>query len=161
MQRYSKKEFPIYAFVPSVNAHPLKVGGHMFEQGEPHASKISPKNFMDHELYLYAIDLFNFGYFWECHAYLEAIWNAHARAGNEAQLCKGIIKVAAGLLKFKLNDPSNTRSHLERACEILESIDEKICLGIDIDDFVLRISHVLSELNKPLPQVSIQILLKP
>lgn len=160
MQKYSSKEFPLYAFIPGVNAHPLKPGGHMFEVGEPESPKIISKDFKDHELYLYSIDLFNHAYFWECHAYLEAIWNANKRNGDEANLCKAIIKIAAGMIKFKQVDLINTKNHLERSIEILESLSEEICCGINIRELSIAISHMLSELHKPLPQVSINIALK-
>lgn len=161
MQKYSSKEFPLYAFIPGVNAHPLKPGGHMFEVGEPESPKIISKDFKDHELYLYSIDLFNHGYFWESHAYLEAIWNANKRVGDEANLCKAIIKIAAGMIKFKQNDHKNARIHLERSLEILkDDVREKISCGINISELSIAISHMLSELHKSLPQVSINIALK-
>lgn len=160
LKRYSKIVFPSYAFLPGRNAHPLKVGGHMFETGEPSAPKLASRDFATHEYFLYAIDLFNYEYYWECHTYLEAIWNANLRIGNESTLCKAIIKLAAGFIKFKQDDLLNARLHIERARELFSEIDEEICCGIEVKKLMLAISHMLSEFSKPLPQITIQIVLK-
>ena len=47
------------------------------------------------QTYLYAIDLFNFGFYWESHVYLEELWNQAKRVGENADFFKMLIKLGA------------------------------------------------------------------
>ncbi|GEM_PF-3167816 len=135
MHRYApERSFPSYAFTPGKNIHPNKEGGHSFGLDEIISSKLSLNN----NDYLFAIDLMNHQYYWEAHVYLEAIWNAHKRKGPEASFCKGLIKMSAGALKFKLNSMPSFEGHLDRAIELFESIiDIELDSGVQPEELIL------------------------
>jgi hypothetical protein len=128
MQRYApERSFPSYAFIPGENIHPNKEGGHFFGMPELTSSHLSTNN----SDYLYAIDLMNNAYYWEAHVYLEAIWNAHKRTGPEADFCKGLIKMSAAALKYKMGSHQSFVGHLERAIDLFTSIiDAPLITGI-------------------------------
>ncbi|WP_372651408.1 DUF309 domain-containing protein [Halobacteriovorax sp.] len=135
MHRYApKRSFPSYAFTPGKNKHPNKEGGHSFGLDEITSDKLSLSN----TDYLFAIDLINYEYYWEAHVYLEAIWNAHNRKGPEADFCKGLIKMSAGALKYRLNSIPSFEGHLDRAIELFESL-----VGTEIDSGVQPGSLIL------------------
>jgi len=49
--------------------------------------------------FLYAVDLFNHGFYWETHEMLEGLWLAAGRTTPEGRFLQGLIQVAAGILK--------------------------------------------------------------
>ena len=51
------------------------------------------------EEYLYGIDLFNHGYWWEAHEALEAVWAAAGRRTKTGFFVQGLIQVAVAHLK--------------------------------------------------------------
>jgi hypothetical protein len=119
MRYCPERELPLYAFRPGINPHPNKEGGHQYQRPEPSPTKLVKSN----PDFLYAIDLYNDGYFWEAHIFLEAIWNYHKRIGNEADFCKALIKLSAGSLKREINQDPQAMQHFKSAKEIIESIE--------------------------------------
>src|SRR5262249_39372188 len=51
------------------------------------------------ERYLRGIDLFNFGYFWECHEVFEAIWHGAGKTSVLGQFAQGMVQIAAAHIK--------------------------------------------------------------
>lgn len=134
--------FPSYVFIPGENPHPKKTGGHMEGLGDPvsPAIDLSAPEKSDH--LRYAIDLFNYGYFWESHVYFEALWNAHARSGPVADLLKALIKLGASGVKANLGQSQASEGHRERAIELLQSVKEvtgETYLGFDLDHLIREI----------------------
>ena len=92
-------EFPPYAFVPGKNPHPRRdPKGHSYGRPEPAAEPFPPEEWKKSAIYLRGIELFNNGYFWECHEMLEAIWHAVGHETPQGQFLQGIIQVAASYL---------------------------------------------------------------
>ncbi len=58
-----------------------------------------PDNWHSCQEYLYGIDLFNHGYWWEAHEALEAVWVAAGRRTNTGLFVQGLIQVAVAHLK--------------------------------------------------------------
>lgn len=118
------KPFPPYAFIPGKFPHPEKAGGHM-ENEEVAVSPLTEDSFFENEGYLYGIDLFNHGYFWESHVWWEALWNEAGRKGDTADFLKALIKLAAGGVKEGLDQETVAKGHQERAIEIFEPLAKK------------------------------------
>lgn len=134
-----QRPFPPYAFLPGKNPHPLKEGGHSFSQGEPELNRINENSPYESEDFLFSLDLFNHGFYWETHMYLEALWNAHNRQGNASHLFLAIIKLSAAGIKWKLAQTSAAEGHLKRALEHLDHITSRKVLGFDIHDIKILI----------------------
>ncbi len=123
--RYTpQRPFPRYAYVPSRQPHPVTdPQGHSFGISSEPAAPLDPSQPHDSEEFLFAIDLFNAGYYWEAHESWERLWLAAGRAGPVAALLKGLIKLAAAGVKAREGNLAGVRRHTIRAAELL-SISE-------------------------------------
>ena len=124
MKRYIPEiDFPPYRFIPGRAPHPEKEGymkGHKIEFSgtwEP-SNSTAWKNG-----WLYAVDLFNANYFWESHVYWEALWNMIGRKGDQANILKALIKIAAGGVKIQMSQQEIGEGHIKRAIELLSEIN--------------------------------------
>lgn len=130
-----ERPFPRYIFVPGVHPHPKKEGGHMEGEKDPVSDRIDETHPEANENFRFAIDLYNFGYFWESHVYFESLWNAHRRTGATSDLLKAFIKLGAAGVKFSLGEEERAREHFDRARELLTLVMKEkspVFLGIDL-----------------------------
>ena len=74
----------------------------------------------------YGVDLFNHGFYWEAHEAWESAWNAHGREGDQAQLLKGLIHLAACGVKARQNSRHGVQTHAARAIVLLENLREDL-----------------------------------
>ena len=130
------KEFPPYAFLPGHNTHPNKPGGHGFEVIE---GPVDFKNLFASKDYLFSIDLYNFGYYWESHVGLEALWNSVGRSGIEGDFFKGLIKLGAAGVKGRLKSEKAMIGHLDRAIELFLIVQkkERCAGGLKLEELLL------------------------
>jgi hypothetical protein len=145
LKRYiPQKDFPAYAFVPGQHPHPEKEGGHMF--GEE-VSSDQLLGFKDCPAYLYAIDLYNYGYYWEAHVWWECLWHLENRTGDLADFLKALIKLSAGKLKMKMGQEEIANNHIERGLALITELSRKheVIAGVDLDD--IRIDYSKIELD--------------
>ncbi len=135
LPRYCERPFPTYSYVPgSGNPHPVSdPRGHMYGMVEIAAIPLDPVNWHTSETYMYAIDLFNHGYFWEAHEAWEALWHAAGRSGTEAVFLKGLIKLAAAGVKQKEKNLVGVSRHTRRAIELLGSLSLAAYCGVKLD----------------------------
>jgi len=73
----------------------------------------------DNSQWLYALDLFNSGFYWESHEAWEAFWHAFGRTTPEAQFVQGLIHLAAACVKVREGKPTGVSRHTKRARELL------------------------------------------
>ena len=74
--------FPPYSFVPGLFPHPISdPEGHSHGIREQAAAPVGPDDWHTNRDYLFGIDLFNHGYYWEAHEVWEGLWHAAGRAG--------------------------------------------------------------------------------
>ena len=66
----------------------------------------------------WAVDLFNYGYYWEAHEVWEGNWHAFGRSGSKADFVKGLIKMSAAGVKAREGNSTGVRRHLSRAKEL-------------------------------------------
>ena len=69
--------------------------------------------------WLYALDLFNAGFYWEAHEAWESFWHAFGRTTPEAQFVQGLIHLAAACVKIREGKPMGVSRHTKRARELL------------------------------------------
>lgn len=90
--------------------------------------------------YLYGVDLFNRGYYWEAHEAWEAVWAAAGRAGSAADFFKGLIKLAAAGVKWREGNPEGARRHARRARELFARVQAatggSLYFGLSLDELV-------------------------
>jgi hypothetical protein len=72
--------------------------------------------------WLYALDVFNAGFYWEAHEAWEHFWNALGRTTPEARCVQGLIHLAAAAVKIREGKPAGIFRHTQRARELLGEI---------------------------------------
>lgn len=140
--RYSNLDFPPYKFLPGKEQHPEKAGGYLHGV-EKKVSPVEEETFNQNQFYLYSIDLFNHGYYWESHVWWEALWNEVGRTGPIGDTLKGLIKLAAAMVKFEMNQGDVADDHLNRAKELLNN-EAKIGLN---KDYLLGLSKLSPDIK--------------
>jgi hypothetical protein len=118
--------FPPYSYVPGRFPHPLSdPRGHSFGVKTQRPSPPDPEQWQLCRPYLYGLDLFNHGYYWEAHEVWEGLWHACDRAGQTARFLKGLIKLAAAGVKVNEGIPQGVRNHARRAVGLFREIAEE------------------------------------
>ncbi len=144
-------EFPLppYAYVPGKHPHPTRDrAGRRF--GTPPESRIEldPDRWQNCRPYLYGIDLFNRGYYWEAHEAWEGLWHACGRTGGTADFLKGLIALAAAAVKLRAGRERGVRQHAARAQELFEKVAGEIAaaethyLGLEPEVLALYASEL-------------------
>lgn len=150
MKRYLPHwPLPEYAFLPGKSIHPNKQGGHMYGKEEPFGEKIDLSLPEKSEFLRYSLDLFNHGYYWESHVYLEALWNRHERTGPVANFLKALILISAGEIKISLDQKEAGVGHFDRALELIDEIvseGDKSLIGFDLVELG---KQLIGHRNKP------------
>ena len=133
-------ELPPYSYVPGHDLpHPVNnPAGHVYAvRDSAHEPPISATVLADlptaphprrralaaelaaNSRWLYALDLYNAGFYWEAHEVWEGFWNALGRTTLEAQFVQGLIHLAAAAVKIREGKPVGVARHGQRARELL------------------------------------------
>jgi hypothetical protein len=133
--RYTRRPFPPYRFVPGKAPHPIRhPDGHSYNNPPAQLAPFDPNDWHACEEYLYGIDLFNHGYWWEAHEALEAVWVAAGRRTDTGRFIKGLIQIAAALLKWSQGSRDVASRKASAGLENMKPI-EGIFLGIEVAAF--------------------------
>ena len=144
LPRYSKTPFPSYRFIPGKNPHPTRDrDGHSSNKPEQIAS-FDPEDWNSCELYLYGIDLFNHGFWWEAHEALEAVWVAAGRRTEAGLFVQGIIQIAVAHLKELQGFQATAKRMAWKGLDKL-GYPKDLYLGIDVTTFRSAIKARFSE----------------
>jgi hypothetical protein len=118
-----ERELPPYSYVPGRFPHPYSdPRGHSHGVTPERPDRPDPERWATCRPYLYGLDLFNHGYYWEAHEVWEFIWHACGRKGTTASFLKGLIKLAASGVKVREGKPRGVRQHALRAAELFEQV---------------------------------------
>ena len=100
-------------------------------------------NWPANEDYLYAIDLYNYAYWWEAHEALEGLWGHFARGTPESDLLQGIIKIAAAFYKWHLHNRGGVKIHYAGGTGLLKEACgfAPVYMGIDLNEYLQRLAH--------------------
>jgi predicted metal-dependent hydrolase len=125
--RYSSVSFPAYAFIPGQHPHPRRdPKGHSYGVAEPTPDAVSKS-----EDYRYAVDLYNFGYWWECHEVLEGLWRAVGPKTEQGSFFQAVIDLAAGNLKLRMGKDSSAITLWSSALARLDTLPSPY-MGLDL-----------------------------
>ncbi len=147
IRRYTDIPFPPYRFIPGQHPHPTAhPDGHSYHppgEPEPEATNHAPDAWRQSEEYLFGVDLYNHGYWWEAHESWEALWQLTDKKGVQGKFLQGLIQTGAAHLKFLLNHPrgfdrlrSSSRAYLDF---VLEHGGKAVFMGLDVNDFNARV----------------------
>lgn len=150
--RYSQKSFPKYRYVPSVHPHPvIDPKGHSYKKEEEKPEYLPHEKWKQNDLYLYGVDLFNNGYWWEAHEAWESIWLTTQKNDMEGQYLQGLIQFSAALLKLFSGNRKGFESLLREATKRLQFCLKEMAqhkmrhlMGLDLEDWLKKIDTFCS-----------------
>ena len=110
---------PPYTYVPGTKTpHPIR-----HPEGHSHGRKgrtpqpMDPDVWHENRNFLLAIDLFNYGYYWEAHEEWERLWRASNPESLIGRFLKGLVKLAAAGVKVREKSIHGVRRHAASAGE--------------------------------------------
>jgi hypothetical protein len=134
-----EEPFPSYSYVPGQSPHPVSdPRDHNYGSRPEPVDPPDPERWRECRPYLYGIDLFNHGFYWEAHETWESLWHACGRHGPTADFLKGLIKLAAAGVKAREGQPRGVRSHARRAAALFEqsSAAEARYMGLPLRELI-------------------------
>ena len=153
-----EQPFPPYAFIPGRFPHPESdPAGHSFGKKRSSAAALDPERWMANKTYLYGLDLFNAGFFWESHVEFESLWLGAGRKGPVADFLKALIQLAAAGVKHLEGNPTGVNNHARRAAELWQGVaktlgTDDVFLGLRLHELIGIAENVL---RRGWPQPSI------
>ena len=102
--RFTDRPMPRYRHVPGETPHPIRSPqGHSYRPGGEEEKSLPDLNYVsgfEHEDFRFGLDLFNEGYWWECHEVFEQFWHASGMGTPAGHVLQAIIQCAAAHLKY-------------------------------------------------------------
>jgi hypothetical protein len=156
--RYTQRPLPPYRYLPFRNdprrPHPRNdPAGHSYSQEEDYLPHFASDDWATCEPYLFGIDLFNHGYWWEAHDALETVWLA---AGQKSTVCglfiQGLIQLAGAQLKRFMDEPRGASS-LTGSGSVKLALVEGIYLGIVTEQLIADAQRCLRENRGEYPRI--------
>ena len=117
------KSLPPYAYLPGKNPHPVRdPTGHSYHVGPiPVAAEAS----LSSDAFLWGLDLFNHGYYWEAHEAWEGLWQVADRDGPLRVLFKGLILLSAAGVKIRERKNAAAARHGKRAAALFLQLPDR------------------------------------
>ena len=111
---------PPYTYIPGRSPHPVSdPAGHQYGRTPAAPDAIDVSSWPTNRTYLFGIDLFNHGFYWEAHEAWESLWHKCGRRGTDADFLKALIHLAAAGVKGLAGTPRGVLSHARRAADLL------------------------------------------
>jgi hypothetical protein len=119
------RALPPYAYLPhrdpaDRHPHPERDPGGHVRDGTPGPAVTGPPDpdaWRETPAFLWGVDLFNAGYYWEAHEAWEDLWRA-AETPAAAALLHGLIRLAAAGVKAGVGNPRGTARHARAAAAL-------------------------------------------
>ena len=132
LRRYTDRDLPAYRHVPGRTPHPTRdPEGHSYGRSEADLPDLNTADWRECDHYLFGIDLFNAGYWWEAHEILEGLWHAADIGTPASHVLQAVIQCAAAHLKISTDRPNGARRLLEHAEKHVMWRDSRR-LGLDL-----------------------------
>lgn len=159
--RYTRRPLPPYRYLPFQGdrgrPHPRNdPGGHAYHADEDYLPHFAPADWPTCEPYLYGVDLFNYGYYWEAHEAWETVWLA---AGGRDTRCgvfvQGLIQLAAAQLK-RVSGSVGAAASLTTAARQKLAQEEGIYLGVEVSALLAEAQRCLDEEGDDFPKIQLR-----
>jgi len=132
---------PAYTYIPGTSTpHPIRhPEGHSHGRKGRAPAPLEPAQWHENRNFLLAVDLFNYGYYWEAHEEWERLWRVAVPESLAGRFLKGLVKLAAAGVKVRERSIHGVRRHAASAGEIFADVSAE-CGG---DIFCgLRLTHL-------------------
>ncbi len=138
--RYSTTALPTYRFLPGLTPHPRRdPQGHSFGRPEPCPLPFAHEAWSASEEYLYAVDLYNFAYWWESHEVFEGLWHACGPKTTAGNFFQALIQFAAANLKRALGNEAAAQNLAGNGLRRLRNSPAHY-MGLDTETFAEHIA---------------------
>lgn len=118
-----ERAFPPYAHRLGRTPHPTRdPGGHSYGAAGETPDPPDPENWRACADYLYGIDLFNHGFYWEAHEVWEGLWVACGRRGPTATFLQALINLAAAGFKARSGSARGMRANAGTAARLFKAL---------------------------------------
>lgn len=155
--RYTDRPLPAYRHLPFINAHPfLDKDGHSYDEKLSPVDSFSTENWQDCDEYLYSIDLFNYGYWWEAYERLKHISLGAGRESETGRFVQGLLQIAAALLKHFMQEEKGAATLAKLGTGNLQSV-ANIYLGIDVNNLIDQLQNCLKTKDSEYPQIHLVV----
>ncbi len=147
LHRNTNFSFPPYRFEPGKN----QKHGHFIESLKNEQD--DPKRYFASKTYLYGLDLFNHGYFWEAHEAFELCWNRWRSHKNEFKFIQGLIQLSAAYLKINLNEINGAQTLLAHSINHFQELaknqnPQTNCCGMDLKSLIEKCESLVQNLRQ-------------
>ncbi|MFD1973346.1 DUF309 domain-containing protein [Mesorhizobium kowhaii] len=116
-----KKSFPAYAYLPGRQPHPVRdPAGHSYLV-EP--MPVATDAALGSDPFLWGLDLFNHGYYWEAHEAWEGLWQVADRGGPSRVFFKALILLSAAGVKIREGKTAAAVRHSRRAAMLFRRLN--------------------------------------
>ena len=155
ISHYTDRPLPEYRHIPFQNAHPfLDDDGHSFGEKLLPPDSFTQENWQYCSDYLYSIDLFNYGFWWEAHERLKQLCIAAGRESETGQFIQGLIQTSAALLKHFMQEQQGAATLAELGLKNLQRA-AGIYLGIEVATLVTQVRDCLKSREAKYPQIQL------
>jgi hypothetical protein len=114
----------------------------------PLQSYLPDERWIDNAEYLWGVDLYNQGFFWEAHEAWEGLWRAAGHDAPQRLFLQGLIQCAAACLKAAVGDADACRRLTARGLARLERANaghSARYMGLDVRCFILDFQRFANE----------------
>ncbi len=137
MKRHTSFKFPNQKYLPGSRKRHLK-NVLPRELTAEKTTEFGSNSWEESKTYLFAIDLFNAGYWWEAHEILESLWKETERKSNVARFLQGLIQLSAALLKKSQSSEKGARGLKTKGITHLP-VEKGTYLGVDLTLLVTEV----------------------
>ena len=156
--RYTIEKFPIYRHLPGSTPHPFSdPKGHSYNVKERIIVPLTNDNWKNQTDYLFGVDLFNFGFWWEAHEMFENYWKISLEPNPIKKFLQGLIQICAALLKWLQNNLIGMiKLSTKGIANINSNTNYSYLLGINLELFTIKLKDFFCnefKINNELPKI--------
>jgi hypothetical protein len=143
------RALPPCAYVPGRSARPPAIApSDARDAALPQPSYLPDERWLDNAEYLWGVDLYNQGFFWEAHEAWEGLWRAAEHDELQRLFLQGLIQCAAACLKAAIGDADACLRLSARGLARLERVNAghgARYMGLDVPSFMLDFQRFANE----------------
>ncbi len=142
-KRFTNFELPLLRNIPGHKINNQAFNHKHIPQIPEDSNSFSIHTWQKSNRYLYAIDLFNFGYYWEVHEVLEKIWLEIGKTSMTGIFIQGIIQLSVAMVKkIELNSNGVARMRAKAIPKL--QTQNGIYLGIEIENLIAQFESFIN-----------------
>ncbi|MDE1920807.1 MAG: DUF309 domain-containing protein [Candidatus Omnitrophica bacterium] len=151
LHRYTSKAFPAYRFIPGENPHPTEnPAGHSYSKTAERKMIFDPELWSEDQGYLYGVDLYNNGYWWEAHEAFEERWRVVDKGNIGRDYLQGLIKISGAFIKWHLRKLEGSNIlYKEGIAHLLKVMEKQECyMGLHLSKYIVKLEDYFTVITR-------------